>query len=168
MINHPLLNYHYLIIPLTICLTCLWDLVDENPQLGGVGFEGKRDGWTRAEMEEDKRASRCYVLLDRPEGESLRQFQQSRVTPRLSFGEPREAPLALSRMNFSRTGGVQKGTILRAILCHDVSLFRERPSVSRCETKNVRKLRSLLYYVRCFSGLSTNVYPWKYSSTNIM
>lgn len=50
MINHPLLIYHYLIIPtLTICLTCRWNLVGEDPTWRsrprgeeGMGESGRR------------------------------------------------------------------------------------------------------------------------------
>lgn len=54
------------------------------------------------EVEEDKRASCCYVLLGRPEGENhCVSYSEGCVTSAFSFGNPREAPLALSRMNFS-------------------------------------------------------------------
>lgn len=49
-----------------------------------------------------KRASCCYVLLGRPEGENhCVSYSEAALRHVFSFGESREAPLVLSRMNFS-------------------------------------------------------------------
>lgn len=60
-----------------------------------------------------------------------------------------------------------KRTVLGTILCHNVSLFCELGHLA-CSWKNAQISLSLLYYVRCFNGLSPNVEPCKHSLYNIM
>jgi len=103
-------------------------------------------------MEEDKRASCCYVLLDRPEGENhCVSYSKAALRHAFSFGESREVPLALSRMNFSIRPVYEKERYSAQYFVTMSACFREPGYL---HGKTCRIPLSLLYYVHCFNELS--------------
>lgn len=106
------------------------------------------------EVEEDKRASCCYVLLGRPEGENhCVSYSEVALRHAFSFSESREASLALSRMNFSIGPVYKKDGTPRNTLSQCQSVPRAWPSYYlRGKTRRISL--SLLYYGHCFNELS--------------